>query len=242
MTGTDTHIDTFNSTVSIDGIAINGIFPDSIPFPKGKTGTKDCSTLGSGTIQRKGLKTFDPGNCALSGNKIPGDAGQIALFAAFGDRKEHIITVSIPDAGELFTYSAYVSTDYPDSKDDTYIFTADLEATGPAVLGTAFATITNITTTSGTVYPTGGVPAGSGVDMISYVASGTTVTLTVTAAAASSLAYSINNGSTWITLTSAVASGAITLGAAGTMTPILIMVTEVAKATRFVNLNIIKVA
>lgn len=242
MPGIDTHIDTFNSTVSIDGTQINGIDTASIPFPKGKTATKDVSSLNSGVVIRKGLKMFDPGSCSLSGNIIAGDAGQIALRAAFQDRKEHIFTINIPDAGEIYTYTAYVSTNFPESKDNTYLFSIDLEVTGQPTVAVTMAAITSITTTSGTVYPTGGVPAGSGVDMISYVASGTTVTLTVTAAAASSLAYSINNGSTWITLTSAVASGAITLGGAGTLTPILIMVTEIAKATRFVNLNIVKVA
>lgn len=241
----DTHIDTYNSTVSIDGTAINGVFPESIPFPKGKTGTKDCSTLGSGTTQKKGLKTFDPGSCTLSGNKITGDAGQIALFAAFGDRHEHIITVNIPDAGEIYTYSAYVSTDYPDSKDDTYVFTADLEATGPAILATTFAAITSIAFAgAGVAYS----PATSNSalvatdnDVIIKEATGVASdTITVTAAASSYIGVSYNGGTTWTTLTSATPSAvpAASYPAAGMMKKALVRVEEALKATRFVNVYI----
>jgi hypothetical protein len=241
----DTHVDTYDSTVAIDGTVINGIFPDSIPFPKGKTGTKDNSTLGSGYYMKKGLKMFDPGNCTLSGNKISGDAGQIALFNAFGDRKEHVFTVTIPEAAEIYTYSAYVSTNYPDSKDDTYIFTADLEATGPANLATTFAAITSIAFAgAGVAYSPATVPSAlvaTDNDVIIKEATGVASdTITVTAAAASYVGVSYNGGSTWTTLTSGTPSAipAASYPAAAMVKKALVRVEEALKATRFVNVFI----
>jgi hypothetical protein len=251
----DTHVDTYDSTVSIDGTVINGIFPDSIPFPKGKTGAKDNSTLGSGKVMRKGLKMFDPGSCTISGNKIPSDAGQIDLFSAFGDRKEHVITVNIPEAGEVYTYSAYVSTNYPDSKDDTYIFTADLEATGPATLTTTFAAITSIAFAGAGVtyspavvnsaFPAAPTTSEYATSTANYAiikeATGVTGdTITVTAAAASYIGVSYDSGATWTALTSGtpLAIPAASYPAAGTIKKAIVRVEEALKATRFVNVFI----
>jgi hypothetical protein len=235
------HSDTGLSTIFIDQTEILGIDPDANPFPKPTRGTKSVTTF-KDTWQKKGLKMPDAGKSSFSGIRIPGDPGQIALYAASSDGKEHVITVTVPDAGEVWQYNAFVSTDFPENKDETYRFTCDLEVQGAPVLTTTFATITTIVTTSGVMYPTAGIPAGSGGRMVSYLASGTTVTLTVTAAAASYLGYSLDGGTTWTALTSAVASGSITMGAAGTTKDVVIMVSESAKATRFVNLSIVRVA
>lgn len=242
MPGIDTHIDTFNSTVSIDGTQINGIDTASIPFPKGKTATKDVSSLNSGVVIKKGLKMFDPGSCSLSGNIIAGDAGQIALRAAFQDRKEHIFTINIPDAGEIYTYTAYVSTNFPESKDNTYLFSIDLEVTGQPTVAVTTAAITSITCAgAGVAYsPTNASSALAATDNVVVIKEATgisTDTVTVTASASSYIGLSVNGGTTWATLTSGVASStAVTLGAAGTLTPAIVRVEEALKAARFVRL------
>lgn len=242
MPGIDTHIDTFNSTVSIDGTQINGIDTSSIPFPKGKTATKDVSSLNSGVVMRKGLKMFDPGSCSLSGNIIAGDAGQIALRAAFLDRKEHIFTINIPDAGEIYTYSGYVSTNFPESKDNTYLFSIDLEVTGQPTVSVTMATITSIVCAgAGVAYsPTNASSALAATANDVIIKEATTVasdTVAVTAAASSYIGLSVSGGTTWSPLTSGVASSpAVPLGAAGTLTMAIVRVEEELKATRFVRL------
>lgn len=242
------HIDTTEATVSIDGTVINGISPDSIPFPKPSRGTKDVTTL-KDTWQRKGVKLPDPGKASFNGNRIPGDAGQIALLAASKDGKEHVIQITIPEAGEIYTYNAFVSTDYPESKDETYLFTCDLEATGEPTLATTYAGITSIEGAGAGVkhYPsTANTALGASVsDMIIGEANGvTTDTIEVTAAAASYLGISWDNGSTWTVLTSGTAATIPTANypAAGGMSKALVMVQEADKATRFVNVFITQAA
>jgi len=237
----DTYVDTFNATVAIDATLINGIDPDSIPFPKGKTGTKDVTSLGSGTTMRKGLKMFDPGSCSLKGNIISGDAGQMALKNAFLDRNEHLFTVIIPEAGEIYSYTAYVSTNFPESKDNTYQFNVDLEVTGPPTRTTTFASITSIEGTgAGITYSPALANTALGAtvtDVIFKEATGvSTDTVEVTAVASSYIGLSVDNGTTWQTLTSGTASPAVTLGAAGTLTTALVRVDEALKAGRFVRI------
>lgn len=238
----DTHVDTFSAAVAIDSIPINGIDPDSIPFPKGKTGTKDVTSLGSGTTMRKGLKIFDPGSCTLKGNIISGDAGQGKLKDAFMDRKEHIFTVTIPEAGEIYTYTAYVSTNFPESKDNTYMFNVDLEVTGLPVRATTFASITSIEGAgAGIAYSPTSANTALGVTVTEVVfkeATGiATDTVEVTAVAASNIGLSVDGGTIWQTLTSGAASpDPVNLGSAGSLTTALVRVSELLKADRFVKI------
>jgi predicted secreted protein len=231
----DTHVDIYEATIAIDGTTINGVFPESIPFPKGKTGTKDTSTLGSGKTQKKGLKMFDPGSCTLTGNKISGDAGQIALWAAFKDRKEHTFTITIPEAGEVYTYQAYVSTNYPDQKDETYTFTVDLEVTGLPDLSTTYAGITSITVSNSAVHfpstATSALPATAN-DVVTTVLTAVG-SVTITPVAAGSSAIYVDG-----TLTASGATKTVTLGAANTVTVATVRVCETGKADRFVKVYI----
>ena len=235
------HIDTFGSTVSIDGTVIHGIDPGTVPFPKGSTGSKNTSTLDSGTVMQKGLNMYDPGTVDISGNMIPSDAGQIAMWAAFGDRKLHTFSISIPDAGEIFSYEAYVTKFEPGSEENTYVWTATLDVSGVASRATTYAGITSITASGAGVVQTPAV-LGTGNVLVVNEANGiTTATLTVVAASADYIAYSLNNGSTWTAMTTGEASSAISL-TAGVIKEVLLQVEEDEKATRFVKIIMIQAA
>jgi len=238
-------IDTNNAIITIDGTTIDGLDPDSIPFPKGKTGTKDCTPLGT-MAMKKGLKILDPGSTDLKGWVIPGDAGQIALKTAAIDRKEHVFTVSIPDAGELITYNALVSADNRESKDNSYLFAYNLEISGLPTRATTYAAITSISCSgAGVSYSpttTSTALVATDNDIVINEATGiATSTVTVTAAASSSICLSVDGGTTWQTLASGTPSTTpVTLGAAGSLTKALVKVSETAKADRFVRIYIVR--
>lgn len=239
------HIDTLGTIVTIDGTTIHGIDLDTIPIPDGDTGDKNTSTLDSGTTMDKGLGMFDPGSAEITGIKVSGDTGQAALVAAYGDRVLHTFQVKVVDAGEVYEYQGYVTKFNPGSADNTYKFSSKILASGAFSLSTTYAGITSIEGAgAGIAYS----PANANTelpstanDVIFKEATGiTTDTVKVTAALASYIGISYNNGSTWTTLTSGTATAVPEANwpAAGKLTKALIKVKETGKATRFVNLFI----
>lgn len=241
------HIDIYESTIAIDGTTIHGIKDDAIPFPQGSTGTKDVSTQDDGTVMRKGLKRFDPGSVDIVGFIISNDAGQTALWDAYGDRALHTITVTIPDAGEVYSYKAYVSKFVPGNDENSYTFTATLEVSGQPTRSTTTAGITSIEGAgAGIAYfpvnANSALSTSAGV-VIFHEANGvTTDTVEVTAASASAIEISYDSGSTWTALSTGVASTFSTTyyPAAGAVAEAVIKVEEADKATRFVKLLIVQ--
>jgi len=239
------HIDTTESTISIDGTVIDGVTPGSLPFPKPSRDTKDVTTM-KDTVRKKGLKILDPGSASFSGIAIPGDPGQIALKAASNDTKEHTFQIYVPEGGLTFEYQAYVSTDYPSEEDEnTLYFNCDLECTGGFVDSTTFAGITSI---EGVAVGIAHSPAAANTalpatanDVIFKEATGiTTDTVEVTAAAASYIGISYDGGKNWTALTSGTAAtiSSTIWPAAGGLSKAIIKVMETDKATRFVDLFI----
>lgn len=239
------HIDTTESTVSIDGISIDGIDPESLPFPKPKRGSKSVTTL-KDRVMRNAPKILDPGEASFSGIRIPGDAGQTALVSAADDAEEHIIQITIPEAGLVFEFAAFVSTFYEGQRDEnTLDFTVDLQCTGGFVRSATSAGITSIEGAGvGIAYSPAAantaLPATATAVIFKEATGITTDTVEVTAASASYIGISYNNGSTWTTLTSGTAASISSTywPAAGALSEALIMVQEDLKATRFVKLFI----
>jgi len=239
------HIDTTLSTVSIDGTTIDGISPGSLPFPKPSRGTKDVTTIAD-IVKKKGLQILDPGTASFSGICIPGDVGQIALKAASSDMEEHTIQVTVPEAGTVFEYQAYVSTDYPSEEDEnTLMFNVDLEVTGGFVEAITYAGITSIEgagagiayfpALANTALPT------TADEVVFLEANGiTTDTVEVTAVDASYIGISHDGGESWTELTSGTGATFLATNwpAAGGLSTAKIMVMETDKATRFVTLLI----
>lgn len=243
------HIDTDLSTVKIDGVAIEGIDPESIPFPKPTRDTKLVTTI-KDTVKRKGLKILDPGSASLTGIRIPSDAGQVDLIAASTDGQEHTIQITVPDAALTFEYQAYVSTFYEGVRDEnTLDFTVDLECTGGFVRSATYAEITSIEGAGDGIahFPStaNSELAATANDVIFLEATGiTTDTVTVTAEDASYIGISYDNGSTWNELTSGTGGTFLKTSwpAAGAVSKAIIKVMESNKATRFVNLYVARAA
>lgn len=241
------HIDTTGSTVKIDGTTIEGITPGSIPFSKPSRDTKEVTTQ-KDTVRRYGLKLLDPGEASFQGIYIANDAGQLALKTAADGLAEHTIQIVITEAGITYEYQAFVSTFYLSEEDEnTLMFNCDLRVTGGFTKATTSAAITSIEGAGAGVkhYPStaNSALATTANDVLFYEANGvTTDTVEVTAAAASYLGISYDNGTTWVTLTSGTAATFSTTyyPAAGAIGKALIKVMETDKATRFVNLFVIQ--
>lgn len=242
---TKEHIDTTESTVSIDGTAIDGITPGSIPFSKPSRDTKEVTTM-KDTVRKYGLKLLDPGEASFQGIYIPNDPGQLALKTAADGLAEHTIQINITEAGIIYEYQAFVSTFYLSEEDEnTLMFNCDLRVTGGFTKATTSAAITSIEGAAVAVAYSPGTAnsalAATANDVIFIETTGiTTDTVKVTAAAASYIGISYNNGTTWTTLTSATAAtfSSTYWPAAGELAKALIKVSEASKATRFVNLFI----
>ena len=116
-----------------------------------------------------------------------------------------------------------------------------MEVTGPPIRATTFAAITSIEGTGvGITYSPALANTALGAtvtDVIFKEATGvSTDTVEVTAAASSYIGLSVDNGTTWQTLTSGTVSPAVPLGSAGTLITALVRVEETLKATRFVRI------
>ncbi len=240
-------IDVYGTTVSVDGTEINGLDTDQIPVPESEINTKDVSTLKSGWVVKNKPAKLDPGTVDLAGFKIPGDPGQQLLKTAFDNRRLVTMTVSILPAGEIYTYDAYVTKITPESDDDSLKFSATLQAFSEVALETTYAGITSLVASGAGVmaFPDlikTAFPATTNAVIINQATGISSCTITVTAATASSLTYSLNNGDSWVKLTSGTPSGSITLGDAGTVKELILKVAEESKATRFVKIYITKAA
>lgn len=240
------HYDTTNSTVSIDGTQIGYIDPKSVPFPKGSTAKKDTTTLNSGYVKSNAAGWFDPGDATFTGNYYPSDPGQIALKAASKDRTAHTITINVPLAGMVFTWVGIVGEFWASSNNDnTLIFNCKIFAQGMATVATTSAGCTSIAGAAvGVAYsPTAANTALLSTDdvvIIKETTGITTDTVTVTAASASGIYISYDEGVTWTTLTTATPATVPTASwpSAGMITKAKVQIQETNKADRFIRLYI----
>lgn len=231
--------DTWLTIFKIDGTDINGLSLDVLPIPDGEFGDKNTSTYQTGKYSRTGKNQYDGGTVDLSGLLIAGDAGQNRLEEALGDNKHHIFQVILTESGLIYEYDALVMQFKPDAEDNTAMFVGSLKADGPLRKTTTGASISKIEITTGTVIPTTvetSVASTVTDIVVNEVSATASETIKVTAATASFIGYSLDNGYSWTELTSGTMSGGITLGAANTITRILLAVQEDDKATRFINI------
>lgn len=234
------HVDTVGTIVMIDGTQIKGIDSDTIPVPVGDTDDKDVSTLDSGYCEETALGMYKPGKAKVSGNMIPGDPGQEAMQTALGDRNLHTFTVHVPKAGDIFTFNAYVSKLNPSSDDNTYKFETQLIGSGPFTRATEFAGLTSVASAgAGAVEFPGTITETTKIFIAYFPNTTASTTLTFTAAAATYLGISEDNGTNYTEITSGTPSGAIAL-TAGDIVERLLKIEEDNKATRFIRAFLVR--
>ena len=199
----------------------------------------NLNTAGGYTEFIGGMRTG--GVIALSGNFIAGDtSGQIGLQTDFDSESAQAFVLYFPTAvTATWTFSGVVTkfeTDFSSGSQVT--FSAEIQVTGAPVLA--------VTASTGLTTPffvcTGGTPtyapaaAGTeGTYVINVVTGTTSVTLTPTAAAGV-ITVAGNVVST------GVPSGAIALGAAGSITSVAVVVTETGKTAKNYTVLIVRAA
>jgi len=184
---------------------------------------------------------IDAGEVPIEGNFYPGDAGQVALLTALNARTASAFVITFPaSVGATWTFNAlvtgFMAAEAP--VDGVLPFSATLKISGkPALAVTAS---TGLTTPFFTVSGAGTliVPAASG-SVYGYVVNIataiTSVTITPTAAAG---VITVNDN----IVATGVASSAITLGAAGSITEAVIVVQEIGKTAKTYNLQLVRAA
>jgi len=183
----------------------------------------------------------DAGEVSVEGNFYPGDAGQVALLTALNSRTAKPFVVTFPETvGAAWSFNALVTSfmaaDAP--IDSALPFSASLKITGKPTLtvnaSTGLTTPFFAVSGAGTVI----VPAASGsvYDYVVNIATGvSSVTITPTAAAG---VITVDGN----VVATGVASSAIALGAAGSITEAVIVVQETGKTAKTYTLQLVRAA
>ena len=140
-----------NATATASSVSFTATGPfvligevDSSPFSGRKWNFEDVSNFQSG-VDMESLQTMrDPGTVPLAGNRVSGDAGQVALEAACDTGGLFTFKIVLPlnaaagqtTVGDTWTFNAFVASMDP-SKLDTKSgikFGAELKLSGPRTL------------------------------------------------------------------------------------------------------------
>jgi hypothetical protein len=181
------------------------------------------------------------GDCTLSGYFDPADtSGQIAMLTDATARTSRTGIITFPAAtGTTWTFTGFITAikvgDAPTN--EGLPFTATIRPSGkPTFATTASTGLTNpffAISESAVIAPS---PSGSVYTYVATVLTGvTSVTVTPTATAG---AITVNGN----TVATGEASSAITLGAAGSVTPITIVVTETGKSPKTYTIYLTRAA
>lgn len=192
----------------------------------------DSTTLSSPDFYKEFIPgLLDPGDVEIEGLFRPDDAGQTALKTDMEARTSHSFTIAFPTALSTTTWTgtAYITAfEAGDVTIEGMIpFTAMMSIVGKPTLGvTASAGLTTpwfAISESAVIVPS---PAGAVYNYVATVLTGIT-SVTVTPTAATGIITVQGN-----TVASGNASSPITLGAAGSITEITIIVTETGKSPK----------
>lgn len=220
-----------NIIVAINGIKVAEIDDAGIPLPIALTEDIEVTNQDSGNFKEYKQGRRDGGECDITGNYIPSDPGQIALYNAANLGTIDTYNVYLP-SGSYWTFTALSKSFATEIKNKMIMFTAKVKVTGQPTISQTKAALTTPFFAVGS--STGIVPAASATDG-TYIVSVLTGTgsVTVTPTDVNSGASITVNGTA---VTSGAASGAITLGSSGSVTSVLVVVSEPLKATVMYNL------
>lgn len=174
------------------------------------------------------------GEFTIQCNSVIGNAGQVAVKTAWGDKSSNAVAITFPD-GDAFGGSCLIK-DYEvvAELDKQIIFNATLKWTGAVTDTATLATAPSaLSVTTATLYPT---PFAAATYDYYGVSTADTCTITLTFLTATAALY--REGVYVQALTTATPSGSLSLGADGTVTDFQIVVSEATKGSRTYNLHI----
>jgi predicted secreted protein len=184
-----------------------------------------------------GMRSSD--DIKISGNLILADPGQIGLLADQADGLVHPYTIVFPTAwGASFTFSAVVTDFTPGdftAKGDAVTFSVTMKVSGAVTLNKTLSA--GLTTTFFVFTPAGvNVPVASATPG-EYVNNQVTATTSVVVKPTATAGVITVNGAV---VTSGVDSSAIALGAAGSITPVTIIVQETGKVSKTYEILVVR--
>jgi hypothetical protein len=203
----------------------------NIGSPKLSLDTVEATSHQSADGYKEYIGTLlDGGEVAIEGNFIADDTdGQIGLISDMNNKTLQSFVITFPASiTATWTFNALVTAfEIGDmAVDGTLTFSATLKVSGKPTLAIgASNNLTNLVLTTATLYPT------FAADTYDYVADSVGNNLTVTPTFAAGTCTVTANGASQ-TVASGAASGAIDLGADGSMTVITIKVQEAGKVAK----------
>ena len=182
----------------------------------------------------------DGGEVSIEGNFIPSDTdGQVGFKTDFDAGTIQDFVMTFPAAmAATWTFKGIVTGFATTVAENEKIgFSATLNVTGKPALGvTASNNASALVLSDTTLYPTFAAAT------YDYVGALTAATFTVTATFAAGTAVLTVNGGSAQTLTSTVASSAISAGAVGTVTELALTITEDGKMAKVYRIDVARTA
>lgn len=225
----------FGTTLARNGNTIAEL--TKIGSPKLKLDTEDVTNHQSANSYKEFIGTLlDAGEISIEGNFIASDTnGQIGLITDMEAKTLQAFVITFPTAvATTWTFNALV-TSFEIGEADTkgaITFKANLKVSGKPTLGvTASTGCSNIVITTATIYPE------FAIGTFDYVATSTGASVTVTPTADSGV-ITVNGN----VVATGVPSSAISLGSAGTVTTITVVVTETNKMPKTYVFRVTKTA
>lgn len=217
----------FGVQLTRNGVAIAEI--TSLEPPNFKSETIDVTnhdSIGRMAEFIGGMRSSD--DVKVEGNLVLSDPGQTGLLADQADGLVHPYVIVFPTAwGASFNFSAVVTEFIPGAftaKGDALTFTCNMKVSGAVTLNKTLSA--GLTTTFFVFTPAGvNVPVASGTPGTYVNSQANTVNSVVVKPTAAAGVITVNGA----VVTSGVDSSAITLGAAGSITPVTIIVQETGK-------------
>jgi hypothetical protein len=211
-------------SVKIDAVSIAKVLDDGIPIPKVTTGEADATTQDSGDWEETVAGRKKGGNVTLKCLWDGTDTGQANVISAWSAADTHTFTVDLPNSGGRWTYTGWVSDLGTPVSGKLVGLEATIKVTGTATFSKTYSALTGLTVTGQTLSPS------FSATLYEYncnVVTGTTEVVAVPVQAAAGTTITVNG-----TTVASGGNGTVTLGLAGTMTTIKVIVTETSKAPR----------
>jgi hypothetical protein len=215
--------------VKIGNDIIGEITDDGVPIPSTDVDDIEVTNQDSGDWKEYKAGRKDGGECEIKANAVDGDAGQISLAAAAAAGSTVLFTVAFPSGSTLTFYGTVKTYDHV-VEDQILRISSKIKVSGAPTFSTTASALTGMTITAQTMTPTF---AADKFKYISSVVTATTSVVVVPVQAAVGAVITVNG-----TVVASGGNGTVTLGSAGTIKEIDVVVKEVSKAASIYHITV----
>lgn len=219
--------------VKIGNDVITEITDDGVPIPQTEVDDIEVTNQDSGDWKEYKAGRKDGGECEIKANAVDGDVGQAALATAAAAGSTVLFTVTFP-SGSVLTFYGTVKTYDHIVEDQILRISSKIKVSGAPTFSTTKSALTALSITGETLSPVFGATTYK---YICSVATGDTESIVVPTQAAAGTTFTVNG-----TSTTSGSGVTITLGAAGTLTEVDVVVKETSKAATIYHITIFRAA